>query len=76
MQSGQTINVNKLIETFVDDLNALFDVENIAYSRTISNIHTASNTLNSLSSLLQRVHVSVVDTFVIRFLAHFLEHGY
>ena len=60
MQSGQTIDVNMLIESFVDDLNALFDVENVAYSRTISNIHTASNTLNSLSSLLQRVHVSAV----------------
>jgi len=64
VQSGQTINVNKLIETFVDDLNALFDVENIAYSRTISNIHTTSNTLNSLSSLLQRVHNMVINEHV------------
>merc|ERR1711970_828470 len=64
VDGGVVIDVNGLIRSFIDDLDALFDVDNIAHARTIDNIRTTSNTLNSLSSLLQRVHNMVINEHV------------
>jgi len=64
VDDGVVIDANELIGSFVDDLDALFDVDNIAHARTIDNLRTTSNTLNSLSSLLQRVHNMVINEHV------------
>ena len=58
ISSNEILDANQLIQSFVEDLDTLFDRKNVKRARTLDNIRTTSNTLNSLSSLLKRVHVS------------------
>jgi len=54
---GGIIDCFESINFFLKDLNILFESDKIIKSRITSNLKTTQNTINSLSSLLQRVHV-------------------
>ena len=56
--SGLELDVSDIIKSFVDDLEVLFDIKNLKMGRILKNLKTSSNSMVSLSSLLQRVHVS------------------
>ena len=56
--SGLELDVSDIIKSFVDDLEVLFDIKNLKMGRILENLKTSSNSMVSLSSLLQRVHVS------------------
>ena len=56
--SGLELDVGDIIKLFVDDLEILFDIKNLKMGRILENLKTSSNSMVSLSSLLQRVHVS------------------
>ena len=57
--SGLELDVGDIIKSFVDDLEVLFDIKNLKMGRILENLKTSSNSMVSLSSLLQRVHVSL-----------------
>ena len=57
--SGLELDVSDIIKSFVDDLEVLFDIKNLKMGRILENLKTSSNSMVSLSSLLQRVHVSL-----------------
>ena len=54
---NQVIDVGGILNSFIKDLDLLFGTNDIVKSRIVSNLKTTSNTINSLSTLLQRVHV-------------------
>ena len=54
---GKVLDVEEIMKGFSRDLEVLFDVENLHSARIVQNIRAASNSLNSLSQLLQRVRV-------------------
>ena len=56
--SGLELDVSDIIKSFADDLEVLFDIKNLKMGRILENLKTSSNSMVSLSSLLQRVHVS------------------
>jgi len=58
--SGLELDVSDIIKSFVDDLEVLFDIKNLKMGRILKNLKTSSNSMVSLSSLLQRVHVSSI----------------
>ena len=56
--SGLELDVSDIIKSFVDDLEVLFDIKHLKMGRILKNLKTSSDSMVSLSSLLQRVHVS------------------
>ena len=61
--SGLELDVSDIIKSFVDDLEVLFDIKNLKMGRILKNLKTSSNSMVSLSSLLQRVHVSFTKVY-------------
>lgn len=58
---NQVIDVGGILNSFIKDLDLLFGTNDIVKSRIVSNLKTTSNTINSLSTLLQRVHNMVIN---------------
>ena len=54
---SKILDVEEIMRGFSRDLEVLFDVQNLHSGRLIQNIQAASNSLSSLSQLLQRVRV-------------------
>ena len=56
---SKVLDVEEIMKGFSRDLEVLFDVKNLHSGRLIQNIQAASNSLSSLSQLLQRVRVRI-----------------
>jgi len=73
--SGLELDVGDIIKSFVDDLEVLFDIKNLKMGRILENLKTSSNSMVSLSSLLQRVHNMVINEDVANRISNAVQLG-